>query len=65
MDENNEKWIKLQEKVKKVDSEMANIIGVNISIATFTLKSPESVKFEVSGGKKEFKFRYWRKLIES
>lgn len=41
MYENNEKWIQLQEKVKKVDSEMANVIGVNISIAVFTLKSPK------------------------
>lgn len=41
MDENNEEWIKLQEKVKKVDSEMGNIIGVNISVAVFTLKSPK------------------------
>lgn len=44
MYENNEKWIKLQEKVKKVDSEMANVIGVNISIAVFTLKSPKVPK---------------------
>ena len=41
MDENNEKWIQLQEKVKKADSEMGNIIGVNISVAVFTLKSPK------------------------